>query len=134
MFPKESRVLIADDSLVVRRSIRNMFNDLNFSLVEEAKDGQLALEQIISKAGTGEAFSLIISDINMPNMDGLHLIKELRSNPGLVNLPFIFVTARGQEKDIEEGLALGANSYITKPFTKEDLLNSLLEVWEKIKS
>ena len=131
MFDKQTRVLVADDSLVVRRSIKNMFKEIEFSNVDEAKDGQQAYDKILAATEANEAYGLIISDINMPNMDGLALVRELRGNDTYSKIPFVFVTARGQEKDIQEGLSLGADHYITKPFTKDDLLKSLGEVWEK---
>ena len=134
MFDKQTRVLVADDSLVVRRSIKNMFKEIEFTNVDEAKDGQQAYDKILAATEANEDYGLIISDINMPNMDGLALVRELRGNDTYSKIPFVFVTARGQEKDIQEGLSLGADHYITKPFTKDDLLKSLGEVFEKVQS
>ena len=71
MFDKQTRVLVADDSLVVRRSIKNMFKEIEFTNVDEAKDGQQAYDKILAATEANEDYGLIISDINMPNMDGL---------------------------------------------------------------
>jgi CheY-like chemotaxis protein len=109
------KVLVVDDEAVVRMCLRIYLNGWGFE-VKEAVDGQGALEQLGK-----EDFDLLISDILMPRKDGWEVIKEIRSNPRMKDIPVIVLTAKNEDADMFKGYDLGANYYITKPFSKAQL-------------
>ena len=104
------KILLADDSETMRLFIRIFMRNLSDVRVTEAADGFDAIEKIRK-----EDFDLIITDINMPHMDGLQLIRSIRGM-GLAT-PIIVLSTRGEETEIEKGLSLGANDYMTKPIS-----------------
>lgn len=118
------KILIVDDSRTVRQLLKMVLARGLQCQVTEAEDG---LEAV--KALQADTFDLVITDINMPNMDGLSLVQKVRSDLGL-KVPMIIITTMGKETDRDMGLELGADSYLTKPFngpnvvkTAESLLN-----------
>ncbi len=109
-------ILVVEDSNDIRRSLTRLLK-LEGYQVEEAPHGKAALARIRKAAP-----NLILSDINMPQMDGIELYKEIRKLPSLVTIPFIFLTANDSPEDIQRGRALGVEDYLTKPIRDEDLL------------
>lgn len=114
-----SRVLVADDDRIVRRIVVAKLSGLGYD-VREAEDGQEALDLL---AG-GEVPDLLITDSLMPRMNGLELVRSIRSSPddGLSSLPVIMLTSRQSEHDIIEGLETGLDDYVTKPFSPDELV------------
>lgn len=117
------KILIVDDFSTMRKIIRNILTQLGFKNILEADDGTTALE-ILSK----EKVDLVISDWNMPKMSGLELLKAVRSNEAIKDLPFIMVTAEAQKENILEAIKYKVNQYIVKPFTPETLKEKLEKV------
>lgn len=113
---KAKRILVVDDEEVIRKFVRIQLGKLGFE-IKEAEDGNKAIE-VLGK----ENFDLLICDIMMPNKNGWEVIKEVRSNPKTRDLPIIVLTAKNEDKDMFQGYELGASYYITKPFTKAQLL------------
>jgi len=114
------RILIVDDEEVIRKFLKIHLDKLGYE-VTEAEDGEKAIEKI----GRGDKFDLIICDVMMPNKNGWEVLKEVKSNPELNGIPIILLTAKNDDVDIFKGYELGANYYITKPFTKDQLLYGL---------
>jgi len=110
------KILIVDDSLTIRRIITNALKTVGFSDTIEASNGKEALE----KLNTAKV-DFIITDWNMPEMNGLDLIKEVRANPLYSAMPILMITTRGTERDVVEALQAKVNSYIMKPFTPQEL-------------
>jgi two-component system chemotaxis response regulator CheY len=110
-------VLIIDDSATMRLFMKMFLKGLHGVRITEAMDGLDGLEKI-----GRERFDLIITDVNMPRLDGLGLIEELRGKRKL-NVPIVILSTRGEEKHVERGISLGANSYITKPISGTMLAN-----------
>ena len=113
------KILVVDDEEVIRKFLRIHLVKLGYE-VTEAADGEQALE----KLGIDD-FDLLICDIMMPKKDGWEVIKEAKSNPKTKNLPVIVLTAKNEDSDMFKGYDLGANYYMTKPFTKDQLLYGL---------
>ncbi len=114
------RVLIVDDYKTMLRIIRNLLKQLGFGNVDEAMDGSAALEKIRSKN-----YGLIISDWNMEPMSGLHLLKEVRLDVKLKDVPFIMVTAESKTENIVAAKEAGVSNYIVKPFTAATLKSKI---------
>lgn len=113
----EVRFLVVEDSPTMRQLITFSLKRIPNSKIVEASDGVDALKKL-----KDEKFDLILSDINMPLMDGLKLVSMIRSDPAYQSIPIIIVTTEGSEHDREKGLALGANAYLSKPIQTNELL------------
>jgi two-component system chemotaxis response regulator CheY len=110
------KILIVDDSITIRRIITNALKTVGFTETIEASNGKEALEKL-----TSSKVDFVITDWNMPEMNGLDLIKEIRANPVYSSMPILMITTRGTEHDVVEALQAKVNSYIMKPFTPQEL-------------
>jgi two-component system chemotaxis response regulator CheY len=117
------RILIVDDSVTIRRIIINTLKTIGYGDVAEAANGRDALTKLAN-----DSVDFIITDWNMPEMNGLEFIKAVRANPTIGNLPILMLTARGTESDVMEALQARVNSYIVKPFTPQELKDKIDEV------
>lgn len=115
-------VLIVDDSAAIRKILHRVLLQAQLPLgqVLEANDGQEAIERL-NGAGVG----LILSDINMPNMDGLDLLKAVKANPNYKDVPVVMVTTEGGQEKVLQALQLGAAGYVKKPFTPDQIKEKL---------
>jgi CheY-like chemotaxis protein len=113
------KILIVDDEEVIRKFIKIHLVKLGYE-VTEAADGVQALEQLGK-----DDFDLLICDILMPKKDGWEVIREMKSNPKTKSIPVIVLTAKNEDSDMFKGYNLGANYYMTKPFTKAQLIYGL---------
>ena len=115
-------VLIVDDSSSMRAIIRKIMKVSGFNIGEllEAADGKEAIKVL-----TDEWVDLVLADINMPNMNGLELISEMKKDEMLKSIPVVMITAEGSEKRIQESMKLGASGYIKKPFLPEEIKRTL---------
>ncbi len=116
-------VLVVEDSKAIRSMIRVALEEIGGFFVVEAGNGFEALKTLPSRP-----FELIITDINMPDINGLELIGYVKSNPTYRGTPLIIVSTEKSEEDKKRGLALGAAAYIIKPFKKEDLVAMVMQV------
>lgn len=119
------RFLIVDDFSTMRRIVRNLLKEIGFGNADEAEDGAAALHKL--KSGS---FDFVVSDINMPNMNGFQLLSAVRGDDALKSLPFLLVTAEARKEDIITAAQAGASGYIVKPFTKavlEEKVNKIIE-------
>ena len=112
----DPRFLIVDDFSTMRRIVRNLLKEIGYGNAEEAEDGVAALSML-----RASKFDFVVSDINMPNMDGFALLKNVRADDSLRGIPFLMVTAEAKKEDIVNAAQNGANGYIVKPFTKATL-------------
>ena len=121
------KILIVDDFSTMRRIIKNLLRDLGFTNTFEADDGNTALPML--KDGD---FEFVVTDWNMPIMQGIDLLKEIRKDPELKHLPVLMVTAEAKRDQIIEAAQAGVNGYIVKPFTAGTLKEKLDKVFERL--
>ncbi len=121
------KVLIVDDFSTMRRIIKNLLRDLGFTNTFEADDGHTALPML--KNGD---FEFVVTDWNMPIMEGIQLLKEIRKDPNLKHLPVLMVTAEAKREQIIEAAQAGVNGYIIKPFTAGTLKEKLDKIFERL--
>lgn len=117
------KVIIADDSLVIRKIISKALNSLGYEALQ-ATNGPEALE-ILNQAGTAD---LILLDWNMPLMDGFEVLTAIRNDNRFNAIPIIMVTTESEEENIAKAMESGANGYVTKPFTADDLTTKIREI------
>ncbi|HRO56913.1 MAG TPA: chemotaxis response regulator CheY [Nitrosomonas europaea] len=125
MTDKNLRFLVVDDFSTMRRIIRNLLKELGFNNVEEAEDGAMALKKL-----RDGGFDFVVSDWNMPNMDGLTMLQNVRADDTLKDIPVLMVTAEAKKENIIAAAQAGASGYIVKPFTAATLdekLNKILQ-------
>ncbi len=111
---KNMRILVVDDFATMRRIIKNILKQLGFTNIVDADDGTTAWE-VLNK----DKIDFIISDWNMPKMSGIELLRKVRSSEEFADLPFLMVTAEGQQENVIEAVQAGVSNYIVKPFTPE---------------
>jgi two-component system chemotaxis response regulator CheY len=125
--PAKLKFLVVDDFSTMRRIVRNLLKELGYIDAEEAEDGAVALQKL--KAGN---FDFVVTDWNMPNMDGLTLLQQIRSDPALQHLPVLMITAEAKKENIIAAAQAGASGYIVKPFTAAVLSEKLTKIFEKL--
>lgn len=120
---KDMTALVVDDFSTMRRIVKNILRDLEFKNVLEAEDGTTAVQVLSS-----QKVDLVVSDWNMPKMSGIELLKYVRSNDMLKELPFLMITAEAQKENIIEAVKAKVSNYIVKPFTAATLAEKLAKI------
>jgi len=128
MFNPKMKILVVDDFPTMRRIIKNLLKQLGYENIEEAEDGIQAYSKL-----KNNGFEFIVSDWNMPNMDGFELLKKVRSDPQLKDIPFLMVTAEAEKDKVIEAIKAGVSNYIVKPFTAEVLREKMDRIMVKLK-
>ncbi|MDP1672452.1 MAG: chemotaxis response regulator CheY [Burkholderiales bacterium] len=126
MSTSEIKFLIVDDFATMRRIVRNLLKEIGHQNADEAEDGQDALVKL-----RANPFDFVVSDVNMPNMNGFELLKQIRADDALKALPVLMVTAEAKKEDIITAAQAGASGYIVKPFTKATLEEKLAKILKK---
>jgi len=121
------KFLIVDDFSTMRRIVRNLLKEIGHTDADEAEDGAVAL----NKLKTGN-FNFVVTDINMPNMNGFQLLSAIKADESLKHLPVLMVTAEARKEDIVLAAQSGAAGYIVKPFTKATLEEKLANIFKKL--
>lgn len=119
-----SKILVVDDFATMRRIIRNILRQLGYDEVDEADNGNTALTKL--RAGK---FDFVITDWNMPTMDGLELVKILRADETLRKMPVLMVAAEAMKENIVEAVKAGVNDYVVKPFTPEVMKEKIAKIF-----
>ncbi len=121
------KFLVVDDFSTMRRIVRNLLKELGYTNVDEAEDGAIALQKLNSTT-----FDFVVTDWNMPNMDGLTLLQTIRRTPQLKHLPVLMITAEAKKENIIAAAQAGASGYVVKPFTAVTLAEKLQKIFEKM--
>ncbi len=124
---KNKNFLIVDDFSTMRRIVRNLLKELGFNNIDEAEDGADALKKI-----RNGGVDFVISDWNMPKIDGLQLLKNIRSDAKLNKIPLLMITAEAKKENILTAAQAGANGYIVKPFSADILDDKLTKIFSKM--
>ena len=125
--PTDLKFLIVDDFSTMRRIVRGLLKEMGCQNTEEAEDGVVALGML-----KASKFDFVVSDINMPNMNGFDLLKAIKTDDNLKHLPVLMVTAEARKEDIVRAAQDGAAGYIVKPFTKATLEEKVQKILQKI--
>ncbi len=131
MFPANTKILVVDDMKTMRMVMKKTLKALGFENVTEADDGETAWPLIQQSASSGEGFQLILSDWNMPKVQGIELLRRVRSDDKTKNTVFIMVTAESEKGQVKEAAQLGVDQYVIKPFTPDSVKEKLEFVYNK---
>ncbi len=121
------KILVVDDFSTMRRIIKNLLRDLGFTNTAEAGDGNTALPML-----QNGNFDFVITDWNMPGMQGIDLLKAIRADDKLKHLPVLMVTAESKREQIIEAAQAGVNGYVVKPFTAVTLEEKINKIFERV--
>jgi two-component system chemotaxis response regulator CheY len=127
MADPKTKFLVVDDFGTMRRIVRNLLKELGYTNADEAEDGAMALAKLRK-----ESFDFVVSDWNMPVMDGLTMLQQIRADPALAKIPVLMVTAEAKKENIIAAAQAGANGYVVKPFTAATLEEKLNKIFEKL--
>ncbi len=123
----DMKFLIVDDFSTMRRIIRGLLKEMGCNNADEAEDGEVALNMLKQNK-----YDFVVSDINMPNMNGFDLLKAVKADDSLKHLPVLMVTAEARKEDIVLAAQTGAAGYIVKPFTKATLEEKVQKIMQKL--
>lgn len=121
------KVLVVDDFSTMRRIVKNLLRDLGFTNISEADDGSTALPML--KEGS---FDFVVTDWNMPGMQGIDLLKAIRADAKLSHIPVLLITAEAKKEQIVMAAQAGVNGYIVKPFTAATLNAKLDKIFQRL--
>ncbi|AAZ28242.1 MULTISPECIES: chemotaxis response regulator CheY [Colwellia] len=124
---KNMKVLVVDDFSTMRRIVKNLLRDLGFTNIQEADDGNTALPML-----QGGDFDFVVTDWNMPGMQGIDLLKAIRADANLSHIPVLLITAEAKKEQIIMAAQAGVNGYIVKPFTAATLKTKLDKIFERL--
>ncbi len=127
MNPSDLKFLIVDDFSTMRRIVRGLLKEMGCNNADEAEDGAIALNML-----KAQKFDFVVTDINMPNMNGFDLLKSIKADDSLKHLPVLMVTAEARKEDIVLAAQSGAAGYIVKPFTKATLEEKVQKILQKM--
>ena len=125
--PTDLKFLIVDDFSTMRRIVRGLLKEMGCNNADEAEDGAVALGML-----KAQKYDFVVSDINMPNMNGFELLKAVKAEESLKHIPVLMVTAEARKEDIVLAAQSGAAGYIVKPFTKATLEEKLQKIMQKL--
>jgi two-component system, chemotaxis family, chemotaxis protein CheY len=125
--PAESdmKILVVDDMVTMRRIVKNILKQLGFANVDEAENGQEALQKL-----RADTYGFVVSDWNMPVMTGIDMLRAIRADEKLKTTPVLMVTAEAQQSNLIEAVQAGVSNYIVKPFTAETLQEKISKIFK----
>ncbi|WP_321326877.1 response regulator [Thiomicrorhabdus sp.] len=123
---QDINILIVDDFSTMRKIVKDLLEELGFKNFDEAYDGENAWQKL-----SNHHFDLIVSDWNMPNLSGLELLKLVRNDPSLKNIPFLLISAEAKRSQIIEATDAGVDGYIVKPFNSETLNEKIHSIFNQ---
>ena len=127
--PAHLKFLVVDDFATMRRIVRGLLKEMGCVNVDEAEDGAVALQMMLANR-----YDFVVSDINMPNMNGFDLLKAVKADGNLKHIPVLMVTAEARKEDILLAAQSGAAGYVVKPFTKATLEEKVTKIMQKLAS
>jgi two-component system chemotaxis response regulator CheY len=125
--PADLKFLVVDDFSTMRRIVRGLLKEMGANNTDEAEDGAVALQMLKQNK-----YDFVVSDINMPNMNGFELLKAVKADDSLKHIPVLMVTAEARKEDILLAAQSGAAGYVVKPFTKATLEEKVLKIMQKL--
>ena len=133
MFSPDTKTLIVDDMASIRDLVKGHLKTLGFKTILEAENGKEAMTKVIQADAAGSPIQLIISDWNMPLMNGIDFLKQIRAHQSFSKLPFLLLTSESERDQVTEAVLAGVSQYVVKPFSGKIFEDKLKAVWMKHK-
>ena len=133
MFPSSTRILVVDDMQSLRELLGAYLRRLGYKDIIEAADGEEAYKMLAESKINQTPVGLVISDWNMPNLNGIDLLKLIRANPDFKKLPFLLTTTESEKPKVVEAIRSGVTNYMVKPVEEATLKEKLERTWDKVK-
>jgi two-component system, chemotaxis family, chemotaxis protein CheY len=131
MFPATTRILIIDDMSTMRQLVKAQLRTMGFKNFYEAENGEQAFGVLQAQTKAQEGIELVLSDWNMPQLTGIDLLKRVRATPEYKELPFMLITAEGEQSQVLDAIKAGVSNYLVKPFTPASIQEKIAAVWKK---
>jgi two-component system chemotaxis response regulator CheY len=131
MFPLETRILVIDDMPSIRDLVKNHLKAMGYKNLLDAGDGEQGKKVLAQQNSAGTPVQLVISDWNMPVLNGLELLKQLRQTAEFQNLPFLLLTSEAEREQVTEAILAGVSQYVVKPFAGKIFEDKLKAAWQK---
>ncbi len=131
MFPAATRFLIVDDFSTMRKILKKSLNDLGYTNIAEADDGKTAVPILQRGLETNNPIQFVISDLKMPGLNGIDLLRVCKNNPELKSIPFMLAAAGSEQKDLAVTIKEGVSDFVVKPFDVAILKGKLERIWSK---
>lgn len=131
MFPSDTRVLVVDDMVAIRDLVKSHLKTMGFKNIVEAENGEEALTKLVKADASGSPVQLIVSDWNMPKMNGIELLKQIRNHQSMAKMPFLLLTSESERDQVTEAVLAGVSQYVVKPFSGKIFEDKLKAVWKK---
>jgi two-component system chemotaxis response regulator CheY len=125
-----AKILVIDDMSTMRKIIKNMLVKMGHSNITEADDGAPAWDMLVGAKESGVPFDFVVSDWNMPGLNGLDLLKKIRSSEDFKKLPFLMVTAEAEQSNVVIAVKAGVSNFIVKPFSVETLKEKIGKIFK----
>ena len=126
----DMKIIVIDDMSTMRKIIKNMLGQMGFKNISEADDGATALPLLKQAYESGEPFEFIISDWNMPNLNGLDMLKQIKEDDNLKDTPFLMVTAEAEQSNVVIAVKAGVSNFIVKPFSAQVLKEKIGKIFK----
>jgi len=131
MFLPDSNFLVVDDSSAVRTLVKQQLMSLGFKNILEAEDGKEAISKLDGLYKVGVQLHLVIADWNMPEMNGIDLLLNLKNHPKYKSIPFLMITSESESENVIKAIVLGVTDFVVKPFDEHVLLEKLTAIWKR---
>lgn len=134
MFPAETRFLIVDDTKTIRSLLREVLKNLGYNQINEAEDGNQALEMMKKEADSDNPYTFIICDWNMPGLTGIELLEIRNADERFKKVPFLMVTIESEREYVLKAVAMGVSDFVVKPFSEATVRSKMESIWERMES
>jgi len=131
MFPKESRILVVDDMASIREMVKSQLRNMGYTETFECENGEKAYDFLLTQKAAGRGMDLVISDWNMPKLNGIDLLKKVRANLQFKDLPFMLLTSEAERDQVTEAVLSGVSQYVVKPFSGKIFEEKMRGAWQK---
>lgn len=131
MFPIDTKILIVDDMASIRDLVKGHLKTLGYKNVIEAENGEDALTKVVQADAAGSPVQLIVSDWNMPQMNGIEFLKQIRGHQSFSKMPFLLLTSESERDQVTEAVLAGVSQYVVKPFSGKVFEDKMKAVWNK---
>lgn len=132
MFPADTRFLVVDDTKTIRSLMKDILKNLGYHKIDEAEDGNQALEMMKKEADGSDPYGFLICDWNMPGLTGIELLEIRNEDDRFKDVPFLMVTIESERDYVLKAVAMGVSDFVVKPFSEATVRTKMESIWSRI--